>query len=498
MLILSPSQIKQADEFTIKSLPISSIDLMERAAQKCAEAILQKYSITYPVYIFCGKGNNGGDGLAIARLLKNEGYIVNVFVIEYSTNASIDFQENLKKCNAEIKTISDAENLPKNIHADALIIDAILGNGLNKSLHGLIKSLVEKLNEIDCNKLAIDIPTGLYSDIQNIEEDAIFKADKTLTFQAPKLNFMFKENYQYVGDVSILDIGWPDEIQKEFESNYNFTDDNSIKKIYRKRNKHTSKHDLGHALIIAGSYGKMGAALLSTKACLRAGAGLTTVYIPASGYEVLQSQAPEAMCIIDSCNEYLSSNPNLENYNVVAIGPGIGFHPQTKSIVRHVINNAKQNIVIDADALNIIAEDVSILSSLKAKAILTPHTKEFDRLTNKHKSDFERLNTAIAFAKQHKIVLVLKGAFTAVISSDGEVHFNSTGNSSLAKGGSGDTLTGIITALVAQGYTNLHAAILGVYLHGLCADICIETNAPESIIAADIINALGKAFKKIF
>lgn len=497
MKILAPEQIKQCDDYTIKHLPISSIDLMEKAAEACVKYITGKLAKPDKAIIICGKGNNGGDGLAIARLLNQNNYNVDVFILEYSQKSTPDFDENLKRYNGKITRINNSNELKILSTKKTLIIDAILGNGLNKPIDGLIKDTIDLLNSAEGYKLAIDIPTGLFATIPSNADSHIFKANTTLTFQTPKLAFLMKENYSFVGNFQILDIGWKKDADKDLETDFYYTTIKEITSFYKKREKFVSKNDFGHALIIAGSIGKIGAALLATKACMKSGAGLTTTYAPKCAFEILQSQAPEAMFIPDTNNEFISELPELKNYSAIAIGPGLGLNEKTKSVVEQLILKSKSVLVIDADAINVLAENKQLLNHIKPNTIITPHSKEFERLTQKCESDYERLHMGIEFAKKYKIILVLKGAYTAIINCDGKVYFNSTGNSALAKGGSGDTLTGIIVAHLCKGYSPLNAAILSVYIHGMAADICIESQSKETVIATDIINAIETAFLNI-
>jgi hydroxyethylthiazole kinase-like uncharacterized protein yjeF len=497
MKILHPEQIKKCDESAIALLKISSLELMERAAFACVKFITEKIPLPDRVIIFCGKGNNGGDGLAIARLLLLHNYKTEVYSIEHSSSESKDHAENRKRYKGTLISVNEISSLNIDTISNTIIIDAILGNGLNRPVDGIIKQAIEKMNSLNGFKLAIDIPTGLYAALPTTNEQTIFKADKTLTFETPKLNFLMKENFSFTGDFVLLSIGWPEEVFNQKETDYYFTTAKEITSIYKKRKRFVSKHDLGHALILAGSTGKSGAAILATRACLRSGAGLITTCSSKSVCAVLQSSAPEAMCISDNSDEYISTLPDLQKYTSIAIGPGIGLNPETKKITGQLIQQCTVPLVIDADALNVLAENQALLNELPANTILTPHFKEFDRLTKRHATDLERLITGIEFAKKYKVVLILKGAYSAVINRDGKVYFNSTGNPSLAKGGTGDTLTGIIAAQLAQGYLPLNAAILSVYLHGLAADICTEHIGTEAVLASDLIEALGGAYQKI-
>lgn len=490
MKILNAAQIKSADNLTIRKLPITSINLMEKAAKACENEILKKFANVKKIFIFCGKGNNGADGLAIARLLKSHNFETHVYIIEHANTPSDNFKINLKKYTGTIENIFAISDFNVNCNFNDLIIDALLGNGLNRPLTGLLSNVVEKLNTLAGIKIAIDIPTGLYADNKNESSDVIFKAQHTFVFQTPRLSFLMKENYCYVGDFEILDIGWHPEADKDLQTNYYYTTQNDILSELKKREKFSSKHNFGHALIIAGSYGKTGAALLATKACLKGGAGLTTVYSPKCAYNILQCMAPESMCISDSNNDFISELPPLNKFTAVAVGPGIGLNTKTKEAVLELIQQNELPIVIDADAINIIAENKNNIAAVKPNSVITPHAKEFERLTESANSDFEKLKLAIAFAKKHGIILVLKGAYTAVIDTNDNVYFNSTGNVALAKGGSGDVLTGIIASYLAQGYSPLVAAKLAVFKHGLAADNLIKKQAGESVLATDLIEEL--------
>jgi len=494
MKILNSEQIKNCDNFTIEHLPIASIDLMENAAQACVIEIIKEINVNKRLLIFCGKGNNGADGLAIARMLEGYNYQIQVFIIEHATQSTSNFITNLHRFNGFIKHINTEKDLPNiNLETD-ILIDCILGNGLNKPITGLIKNVVEELNKAKVYKYAIDIPTGLFSNLLMDESFPCLKVNKTLTFQCPKLNFLFQENYKLTGDFIVLDIGWHTDAEPNEKSNCYYTTKAEIIKIYTPRKKFVSKYDFGHALIIAGSHGKIGAALLATKACIACGAGLTTAYIPDCGYNILQSSAPEAMCMTDTNFKCITEIPNVQNINAIGIGPGIGLTESTEKSFDAFMRINKIQLVIDADAINMLAKNPELLKHLLPNTILTPHFRELERLTKPVKTEAERLQLAIDFAIKYQVIVILKGAFTAIVNSNGDVHFNSTGNSSLSKGGSGDTLTGIIVSLLAQNYTPINAAILGVYIHGKSADICIKIKGKESVIASDIIANLGETF----
>ncbi len=499
MKIFSAAQIKAWDDYTINHEPIASIDLMERAASKCVDWILKK-DFKDPFFkVFCGNGNNGGDGLAIARLLLSEEFPVSVYVIETGAQSSTDFEANLKKLihtGCSPKAITAIHDFPE-IKENDIIIEALLGAGLTRRLNGIIKNAVELINGSKSKVISIDIPAGMYVNTSS-KGQIIIKADYTLTFQQVKPAFLVAENAAYFGEVNIMDISLHPQFAEKENSDYFLTDKPLIKSFYKPRDEFAHKGNFGHALIVAGSYGKMGAALLAVNACLRSGAGLTTAFVPACGYDIIQSSLPEAMCITGSNEKFLTSfNINTEGFTSIAIGPGMGTHEKTAEMFKAFMAHNKKPVVIDADGLNCIAKGTILLNELLPYTIITPHPKEFDRLFGDSNNDFERMQKASEAARAWQIIIVLKGHYTAIVDINGIIYFNATGNSGMAKGGSGDALTGVICALLAQQYLPLHAAILGVYLHGLAGDIAVRSVARESLVATDIINNLSAAFKEI-
>ncbi|MCW3127120.1 MAG: carbohydrate kinase, YjeF related protein [Bacteroidetes bacterium] len=500
MKILSASQIKEADRYTIDSEPISSLDLMERAAGACVQSIIKRHQGLRDFIVICGKGNNGGDGLAIARLLAAMEYRVQVFVLEYTDSASDDFMQNMERLKAQGKANITHAYTDEDIYLnkESALIDAILGTGINKPTDGLIASVIDKVNKSGNRPIAIDVPSGMSIDGPSAKRTSIIHASLTLTFQQPKLAFMFPESAEYVGEFEVLDIHLDTSFLKDTECKYFYMRDSDIAPMLRTRPKFSHKGTFGHSLLIAGSYGKMGAAVLSSMACLRSGTGLLTTHIPVCGYQVMQTSLPEAMVSIDTGTEHISAMPADGNYASIGIGPGIGTEAATVKILKKIIQSVQVPMVIDADALNIIGDNKTWIGFLPALTILTPHPKEYDRLTNVHPDSWERLESARALAQKHRIIIVLKGAYTAVTLPDGSVWFNSTGNPGLAKGGSGDVLTGIITALIARGYGPHIACTIGVYLHGLAADIAAREINAEAMIASDIVSHLSAAFDHLY
>jgi NAD(P)H-hydrate epimerase len=495
--IFSVKQIKAWDSFTINNEPIKSIDLMERAARACSDWIAKNIDNNITLKIFCGNGNNGGDGLAIARHLSQKKYHIEVYITGDAENGSDDFKINLKRLNTTpvaIHFLKNDKSFP-HISSNDLIIDALFGTGLNKKLTGQLAELVNHINASPCQIISVDVPSGLFIEKKS-KGNSIIKADWTLTFQNQKLAFLLAENTPYTGEVVLLDIG----LSKEYETNelsrFNFIDPRIIREIYIPRKPFANKGDYGYACLLAGSYGMMGAAVLSARACLRSGVGKLTCYTCEAGYTILQTSVPEAMCRVVG-DKFIRGKTDLKDFDVAGIGPGIGKHASHKLLLKNLFKDFKKPIVIDADALNVLSENKELYQFIPAHSIITPHPKEFERLFGKSSSDFDRIQLALSKAREFNIFIVLKGHHTFIATSDGKGFFNSTGNAGMATAGTGDVLTGIITGLLAQKYSPLSACILGVYLHGLAGDIAAKNISKEALIADDIIQNLGKAFLEI-
>lgn len=495
MKILTGEQTKEADAYTIANEPINSIDLMERAATNCFNWIVKHYNTETVFSVFCGVGNNGGDGLVIARLLKQANYKVNVFVVEFSLSYSSDFEinlERLKELLANIQVLKE-ENHHFTINPNVIVIDAIFGSGLARPIEGFMVNIIQKLNNYPI--ISIDLPSGLFSeDNRTNNKDCIIKAKTTLALEQPKLSLLFPQNNIYVGEFEVVPIGLHPTFIESIKSNYYYTTLHDIKIGLKQRAKFSHKGNFGHALIIAGSKGKMGAAILSSKACLRTGVGLLTAHVPKCGVEIIQTSVPEAMCVDSNENDFITNVVDLSVYNAIGVGPGIGTEKQTQNSFKLLIQNTNIPLVIDADAINILADNKTWISFLPPNSILTPHPKEFERLVGKWNSDEEKLTLLTELSIKYKIIIVLKGANTAISTPEGKVHFNSTGNPGMATAGSGDVLTGIITALYTQGYTAVESAIFGVYIHGVAGDIAKENLTEQGIIASDIIDEIPYAF----
>lgn len=489
MKILTSEQIQSADQYTIKYEPISSLDLMERASNAFVMKFLEVNREKRPVKIFCGIGNNGGDGLAIGRLLKEKGWEVYLYVVGKTQNGSDDFKANLER--SELYAVLNGTNDLPNISENDIIIDGLFGSGLSRPLEGFYEEVVEYLNEQHCLKYAIDIASGLYAH-QPLPSDAIaFRPDCTFSFQLPKLAFFLPECHPYVGEWQLVDIGLDQLFIQKQETNFYQTELEDIVPALPKRSKFTHKNEVGRLMIAAGSKGKMGAAVLCTEAAFRSGAGLVNVCAPKCGVDILQISVPEAMVVDGKGANDIHVIPTSDD--TVILGPGLGTSKKTLVAFENFLRSTKKPLVIDADGLNLLAKKKSLLKQVPKESILTPHPGEFKRLVGQWKNDFEKLDKLCVLCKKHQVNVVLKGAYSAVCDIEGHIHFNPTGNPALATAGSGDVLTGMIGGFLAQGLAPFDALRLGVYLHGLAGDQATRELEMPWIQASDIISFLPNA-----
>ena len=492
MKIFSAQQVREWDSYTIKHEPISSIDLMKRAAGECFQWLLQEFSGNNRFMIFCGPGNNGGDGLAIARKLSRAKKEVIVFILAHEKQSD-DFIINLERLTTEninCRFITE-DNFPS-IEHNSVIIDALFGIGLNKPLEGIAGKLVEHINKSGQTIISIDIPSGLFADKTSLG-NPIIKATRTISFQSKKLAFMLPENAAYIGDVRILNIGLNEKFYAQTETSFSIIDEALIKSIYKPRNNFSHKYDYGHALLYAGSKNMIGAAMLCSKAGLRSGAGLVTVHADEDTSPAIHIAIPE---VITSHENNIEKETGKKN--AVGIGPGLESSTHNSELLEKLILHFEPPLVIDAIALNLLAQFPEYLLQRKSNpAILTPHTGEFEKLFGKTANDFERIELAIHKASSLNCYIILKGHYTFVATPGGKGFFNSTGNPGMATAGSGDVLTGLITGLLARKYSQEEACVLGVYLHGIAGDIAAEKFSEEAMIAGDIIDCFGEAFKKV-
>ena len=495
--VFDAEQIREADRYTIENEAIQSIDLMERAANSAFLMLLNLYKDRQNFHIFCGVGNNGGDGLVIARLLQEAGMNAKVTIVEYSDNYSSDFTTNLNRLPIEPSFLKECPD-SLSTSEEEVIVDAIFGTGLSRRVEGFTAELIQLINDKSNDVVSIDLPSGLFSEEEReLDEIVAIQANHSLTFQFPKLSMLLPAYSNFIGYWHLIDIQLSKKYISSTPTNHYYFTQADASAIIKGRSLYSHKGDYGRALLISGSKGKMGAAVLASDACMRAGIGLLTVHIPKIGNTILQSAVPEAMVLLDEEDNFLSQYMAKGNFQAIGVGPGIGTQEQTQSMLKLLIQNTSSPIVFDADALNILSENKTWLSFLPKGSILTPHPGEFKRLVGQWSNDIERLEKQKDLSKKYSIYIVLKGRHTSISCPDGRVYFNSTGNPGMATAGSGDSLTGIITSFLAQNYAAEQAALLGVFMHGLSGDIAAEEKGQTSVIARDLIDFLPHAFKRI-
>lgn len=501
MKILSKEQVYEGDKLTAERQNITSTELMERAGLQIFNWLhARMQGAQVPVHVFCGIGNNGGDGLVVARHLVIYGYNVNTYVVNCSDKRSKDFLVNydkIKHVTKEWPTLLDCkEDYPK-IDVDDIIIDAIFGIGINRDVDVWVKELFQHFRASKAFTLSIDIPSGLHTDQVPKEENGVVWANHTLSFQSPKLVFFLPDTAKFSLQWEVLDIGIDRAYLINTKTEAELIGKQEVLPIYMPREKFSNKGHFGHALIIGGSYGKIGAVTLASRAVLVSGAGLVSVFIPKCGYHAIQSSFPEAMVIADA-DEHLITNIHFE-ISTTAIGIGVGLGTDTKTVKAfgEFLKQNKAPLVVDADAINILSENKEFLKILPEGTVLTPHPKELERLIGSWKDDFDKLKKVKAFSKKYQVVVVIKGAHTMTV-LENQLYINSTGNPGLATAGTGDVLTGIITGLIAQGYNPLVASIFGVYLHGRSADLAVQDTGYQSLIASHVIEFLGEAYLDLF
>lgn len=503
MKIFTSAQIHELDRYTIEHEPIKSVDLMERAAKAITRAVAEEWTTHTPVVVFAGPGNNGGDALAVARLLTNEGYKVRTYLFNITNHLSDDCVTNRQRLldgrHAKDFTEITAKFDPPELTADTLVIDGLFGSGLNKPLAGGFASLVKYINQSPAKVVSIDVPSGLMSEDNTYNVRAnIIHATLTLTLHEKKLAFLFGDAQQFIGRLKVLDIRLSQEYIQKTEAQYYVLEESDVRSRLLHRDDFAHKGNMGNALIVAGSYGMSGAAILATRACLRSGAGKVTVHTPKKNYGVMQISVPEAVLHMDHEETAFTEAVDTDGFDALGIGPGLGCQETTAIAMIAQIRRAQCPIVADADALNILASHRAWMQQLPKGIIMTPHPKELDRLTGSPaNADFERLHRTCELAQSLQAYIILKGHNSALCLPDGQVVFNPTGNSGMATAGSGDVLTGIITALLARGYHQHNACIVGMYLHGLAGDIAVKTLGKESLTASDIIDYLPQAFQHL-
>ncbi|MEM9325672.1 MAG: NAD(P)H-hydrate dehydratase [Bacteroidota bacterium] len=490
MQILNAEQIRAADQHTIKNEPIASIDLMERASEAFVSKFVEHYTMDKAVAVFSGQGNNGGDGLAIARLLYERGYTVGIWVVGTQGKGTPDFIANYDRLPITAHHIEGQEDLPDLAGFD-IVIDGLFGSGLNRPLEGLPAMVVRFLNRSGCRIVAVDIASGLYLDQPVPEASPVIEPERTITFQVPKLAFFQPQIASFVGDWDVVDIGLDREFLSAQSSAFRLTEKSVMQQFLPERKKFMHKGDAGRVALWTGSQKKMGAALLSAQSCLRSGAGLLWMLIPEQGQTALNIKIPEAMT---TDHDQLLDEAFGSTLDVLGVGPGIGTDEGTLDAFERLLARWKKPMVLDADAITLLSYHPKLQKQLPKDSILTPHPGEFRRLVGDWSDDYDKLRRLQTYCRNFEVCVVLKGAFSAVCDSEGQIFFNPTGNAGMATAGTGDVLFGMICGLLAQGLASIAALRLGVYLHGMSGDLAKDQFTEYSLLATDIIRYLPNSF----
>ncbi|NND52070.1 MAG: NAD(P)H-hydrate dehydratase [Flavobacteriaceae bacterium] len=501
MKIFAKEQIYAGDKLTAEKQGITSTELMERAGTQIFNWLhARMQGAQVPIHVFCGIGNNGGDGLVISRHLITHGYNVITYVINCSDKRSKDFLVNYDRIKTVTKKwpilLSCSEDFPA-IHQDDIIVDAIFGIGLNRPADDWVKALFQHFRTSKAFTLSIDMPSGLYADKVPEDENGVVWANHTLSFASPKLVFFLPDTARFTQQWELIDIGLDQEYLMTTNTEAELIGKFEVLPFYKPRQKYSHKGDYGHSVIIGGSYGKIGAVCLTSRAALSTGAGLVSTYVPKCGYDIIQTNLPEAMVITDQADDRITNIHYELEPTVVGLGIGLGTDSKTIQALESFLKTNKSPLVIDADGINILAKKKELLKLLAPQTILTPHPKELERLIGKWDDDFDKLKKTKALSKKYDLIIVIKGANSITVAKE-QLFINSTGNPGMATAGSGDVLTGIITGLISQGYDPVMATIFGAYLHGRAGDMAVQVMGYEGLLASHIINYIGEAFKDLF
>lgn len=501
MKIFTAKQLRELDAYTMKSEPVESYDLMERAAVAMSKVIMRRFAGKRRYVVFAGPGNNGGDALAIARLLAEGGNEIDAYIFNIGSKISSDCEKNASRLNG-MKSVNVTEITkqfePMKLAESDIVIDGLFGTGLNKPLGGGFAGLVRYINSQPSYVVSIDVPSGLMCEDNsyNVRQN-IVRANLTLTVELPKLSFFLADAACFVGESVVVPIGLSGEYKEKTSTPFSTIGASDVCGFLKRRNPFAHKGTFGHGLLVAGSYGMAGAAVLAGRACMRGGIGKLTIHTPACNKDIIQQSVVEAVLSIDSGTRFFSQAEEAAAYNAVAIGPGLGnFHDTDDAFIEQV-RNCRAPLVIDADGLNILARHRGWLGQLPSKTILTPHPGEFMRLVDTEGDNYKMMAAARDMAMHYQVYVVLKGHHTLVNTPEGHTYINTSGNAGMATAGSGDVLTGILLSLLAQGYSPSEACQLGVCLHGLAGDCAEKAKGQESLVASDIIDYLPAAFKKL-
>lgn len=505
MKIFNTENIRKIDRVTIEEEGVSSQELIRRVAEGVVGEIVGRWSPSTPVVIFAGSGNNGADALVVGRLLLEAGFYPRILLFNFKGNSlsrdcDMAKRELLSTGYNGLVEIIDRAELPS-LTPEHLVIDGLFGSGLRDPLEGGFMMLARVISESGATVISIDVPSGMFGDWNaKIIGRNVVHATLTMAVQFPRLSFFLGDNAELVGRWKVIDIGLSNRAIMETPTKYFYVERDEVRAVLKPRKQFSSKSDYGHALLFAGCYGMAGAAVMAARGALRSGVGKLTVHSARAAFPVLQSQMPEALFSPDRQELVISDMYGMMarfNCTAIGVGPGIGTNDATRGAFETLVKSYKRPLVIDADALNAIAQNQTLLDHIAPGSILTPHAGEFDRIFGTQTSDEGRLLKAIEVAHRYKLLIVLKGRYTATVRPDGKVFFNSSGTPAMATAGSGDVLTGIITSLLAQGYKPETASVAGVYIHGLAGEIAAETEGEYGTTAMDIAACVGRAIKMI-
>ncbi len=503
MKLFTTQQLNDIARYTIEHDKISIIDFVERVAEGVAFEIEARWRPGKPVVVFAGCEDNGAQALAVARILSEHGYKPEVYLINVGGNALNTtckaYRDALLALDTDIyfNEIVKEFSIPR-LSSNHLVIDGLFGPGIKEGLKGGYRTLVQYINDSGATVVSIDVPSGMFGDSNPFAVNRdIIHADLTLAIQFPRIAFFNPDNAELVGEWKIIDIGMNETSIRNTQARHHLIEADEIKSLLKSRPLHCSKADFGAGLLIAGSYGMMGAAVLGARGAIRSGIGKLTVQSPKCGYQIMQSSVPDVLYQYNKGEYYITQLEVDKPFDAVAIGPGIGTNDATLQALENFLLARTSPVILDADALNCIARKPTLLNSVPVLSIITPHIGEFDRLFGQHTSAEMRLQKAVEMARFYNIIIVLKGHYTATVRPDGVVCFNSSGTPAMATAGSGDVLTGIILSLVAQGYKPEQASMMGVYIHGIAGELAAREHGEYGVTASDIANSVGRAILTI-
>lgn len=504
MKIYTSEDIRAIYRRTIETEGIPSSELIMRMARGVADEIASRWRPNRPMIVFAGPGHNGAETLAVCRILAERGFSPSVYLFNIggkrlTHECAVCRDELLKSAGGQIHwtEVTNDFNMPV-ITPQHIVIDGLFGTEISAPLQGGFAWMAREINDAKPTVVSIDLPSGLFGDLNPLTVNRdIIHATLTLTMQVPRISFFQRDNAELVGEWRTIDIGLNRDVMLTTPTHYHLVEAHEVKEVLKPRNPFADKSDFGSALLITGCYGMMGASVLAARGALRGGVGKLTVHSPQCGYEVLQSSVPEAMFDADVNKIVISDMKTAHEYDAVGIGPGIGTNEMTVNALELFLKTTVNPVVLDADALNCIASRPTLLREVPVNSIITPHAAEFDRLFGECHSDDARLIKALEKAKEHHIIILLKGHYSALVYPDYRIVFNSTGTPAMATGGCGDVLTGLITALMAQGYNPGVSGWIGMFVHGLAGEIAAKEHGEIGVTAGDIAANIGKAFRQI-